>query len=159
MKKLNRCSTQKKLQRSNSPQFAPRSNMYNDAKKMDAIVEKNKKEQKVLDECTFSPNISYPKPQYIRHPDDFYRDQKIHEMNKIYRINQIEKEMHDKENKTGKPYLSKVSSELASKREFKDKSIHERLYKEFNSKKIKEGLEVLISLQKDQEHQKRRKSG
>lgn len=44
------------------------------------MMEKQVKEQQELDECTFSPNISQNKLRYVRHPDEFYKDQKMLEM-------------------------------------------------------------------------------
>ena len=59
-------------------------------------MEKQVKEQQELDECTFSPNISQNKLRYVRHPDEFYKDQKMLEMWKMHRIGVLEKQIEDK---------------------------------------------------------------
>lgn len=152
---ISKCKSSSRLKKCASPpHFSARNNPYSDIRKHDAIVHKQLKEKQVLDECTFSPNISNPKPEYIRHPDDFYRDQKLHEMNKIYRINIMEREIIEKENNTGRPFVTKQSQDLAKKRGL-NQNIHERLYKEHSTKKLKEGLNAIMSLRKDKNERKK----
>ena len=121
--------SQKRSLQTSPPKFTAHSNQYNEMKRTDAIMETQMREKKILDECTFSPNISQPNFT-VRDPDQFYRDQNLYEIRKIEKINQLEKEIHDKENAMHKPFLSKISEEIAQKRQKDAKPVHERLYSE-----------------------------
>lgn len=139
-KNMLRSSTQKKLLKASPPKFAARSNKYNQLKMTKAMMEKQKKEQRILDECTFTPNIDIDwEKTIIRDADQFYRDQQYLEISKIERLNKLEQEIYNKENASHKPYLSKASETLAMRRELRSKNIHERLYSDHNIKKIREG--------------------
>lgn len=124
-------------------------------KKREALLEKQIKEQKVLDECTFSPNIDKKQNhRFARDADQFYRDQQEFQIKKIEKICQLDKEILEREGTEHRPFLSKVSEEIAMKRDLKEKNIHKRLYNESNNKKIKEGIDVLLSMKKNAKSKK-----
>lgn len=115
------------------PKFTPHSNQYNEHKKHQAQMEKDLKEKKILDECTFSPNIDFDR-YHVRDADEFYYDQQVFEHRKIAKLHQLEKEIQDKENATHRPFLSKISEEIMQKKKYDDKPIHERLYSDSNTR-------------------------
>jgi hypothetical protein len=82
----------------------------------------------------------------VRNADEFYEDQQRHVIDKFDRINMLEKDIQHKENITHRPFLSKISEEIANKNRVNTQPIHERLYSEYNTKKLKEGVSVLMNI-------------
>ena len=154
-KNMSRSNSRKRWVKPSPPKFVPRHNQYSNMKKREALLEKQIKEQKVLDECTFSPNIDKNQNhRFVRDADQFYRDQQEFQIKKIEKICQLDKEILEREGTEYRPFLSKVSEEIAMKRDLKEKNIHKRLYNESNNKKIKEGIDVLLSMKKNAKSKK-----
>lgn len=154
-KNMSRSNSRKRTVKASSPKFSWRKNQYGDLKRSEAILEKQIKEQKVIDECTFSPNIDRKDNyRFIRDADQFYRDQQEFQIRKNEKICQLDKEIFEKEGTEHRPFLSKVSEEIASKRDLKEKNIYQRLYKEGSQKKIKDGIDILLAMKKSLKHKR-----
>ena len=148
-KNIARSNSRKRVVKPSPPKFAPRANQYNDMKRNEAILENMRKEQQILNECTFSPNVDKKSGyQYVRDADEFYRDQQEFQIRKIEKLYNLDKEIIEREGGVHRPFLSKISEEIAMKRDLKEKNIHKRLFHESNNKKIKDGCDLLLSMRK-----------
>lgn len=144
-KNIYNSSSVKRSMQVSPPRFTPHTSTYNDSKVRNAIIDKEKKEQEIIKEWTFTPHISNPN-RYFRNADEFYEDQQRHVINKIDKLNLLDQDIQHKENATHKPYLSKISEEIATKKRVTNTPIHERLYSEYSAKKLKEGINSLMSI-------------
>lgn len=153
-KRLLSRSKSRKVSRASPPRFTPHSKMYSESNLKDALLQKESREMRVARECTFSPNISNPN-ETVRDADTFYKDQQIHERVKISKIFQLEEEKKLHENATHRPFLSKISEEMALKSRT-GQPIHERLHSDAGNNKIKEGVDVLMSIKNSYKKRKNR---
>ena len=78
-KALSKSRLKKWVKRAEPPKFKAHPTYFQDSKMNEAIMEKYNKEKKILDECTFYPNVSHQMSE-IRDADEFYRDQQIYEL-------------------------------------------------------------------------------
>ena len=143
-KNLSKSISKKRIHQSSPPRFTSHSNAYSEIRNRDARFHKENKERDVMRECTFTPQISSVN-ENIRDADQFYNDQKLLERIKIQNINRLEEERKIQENATYRPFLSKISEEIASKSRT-DQPIHERLFSESNTQKLKGGVDVLLAI-------------
>jgi hypothetical protein len=147
----------KRSMQASPPRFTPHPHTYSDNKTRDANNVNDQKEQQILNEWTFTPQISNPN-EYVRNADEFYEDQQRHVIDKFDRLKMIDRDIQHKENITHRPYLSKISEEIANKNRVNTQPIHERLYSDYNTKKMKEGVSVLMNIKNSYKKVKRKKN-
>lgn len=145
-KRLLSKSKSRKTSQASPPKFTPFPNKYAKNNIREALYQKESRELEVIKECTFSPHISDPNPD-VRDADTFYSDQQLHERAKIAKLCQKDRQHIMAEKATHKPFLSKLSIEMAQKSRT-DQSVHEKLYSDAHrsDKKLQDGVGVLMAI-------------
>lgn len=67
----------------------------------------------------------------------------------------LDQDIQHKENITHKPYLSKISEEIAIKKRVTNTPIHERLYSDYSAKKLRDGINSLMSIKNSYKKEKK----